>query len=54
MSIDDEEHRNKKHTEYWFNFWNENKNKSYDIRINPEFSLYYTLANEKLKDKKGK
>ena len=52
LSIKDENHKNKKHTNYWLEFWtDENKNKNYDIRINPEFSLYYTLANEDLKDK---
>ncbi len=52
LSINDGNHKNKKHTNYWFDFWNDNKNKDYDIRINPEFSLYYTLADEDLKDKK--
>ncbi|MDD5770391.1 MAG: hypothetical protein PHE25_05470 [Candidatus Gracilibacteria bacterium] len=53
LSINDENHKNKKHTNYWLEFWTDhNKNKDYDIRINPEFSLYYTLSDEDLKDKK--
>lgn len=55
LSINDKNHKNKKHTNYWLDFWTEeNKNKNYDIRINPEFSLYYTLADEDLKDKQEK
>lgn len=51
LSINDENHKNKKHTNYWLDFWDDKKNKDFDIKINPEFSLYYTLADEDLKDK---
>ncbi len=52
LSINNIEHKNKKHTDYWLNFWDNFKNKNYDIKINPEFSLYYTLADKDLKEKK--
>jgi hypothetical protein len=53
LSINEEKHKNKKHTEYWLDFWtDENKNYAYNTRINPEFSLYYTLVDENLKDEK--
>ncbi|MEF2175586.1 MAG: hypothetical protein V3575_03875 [Candidatus Absconditabacteria bacterium] len=52
LSIDIKDHINKAHTKYWLDFWTkDNQEKYYDIRINPEFSLYYKLSDDDLVNK---
>lgn len=47
--------KNKAHTNYWLDFWSESNSEiKYNTRINPEFSIYFRVWSENLKDKKDK
>ncbi|GHV42792.1 hypothetical protein FACS1894180_0100 [Bacteroidia bacterium] len=46
-----EYHKNKKHTEIWNNFWSDDKNNNYNIRLNPEIAISYRQAKPSRIDK---
>lgn len=44
-------HKYKSHTDKWLKFWSKNNEDWYDIKLNPEISIFYREWNNKFKNK---